>query len=142
LPYWIKGNSFFSVGKSESLKKVKNWNVWESSVLELRNYFEVGAHQDTAATSCLAKSLLEYGVFKSWAWIFHRLLQGTWSKNSSNSLGIIRLYKALKNKGFKCKRAREEQGVHPVRIISDFDDFPSLWGGEINSHSTAREPKV
>lgn len=52
----------------------------------------------TTATSWVEKSLLEFGICKSWIWIFHRLLQGTCSKNTSNSLGSIRLYKALKRR--------------------------------------------
>lgn len=86
-------------------KKLK-LKQWESSFPSLTDYSEIGAHQDRTATSSLEKSLLEFGFCKSWAWIFHRLLQGTWSKNSSNGLGSIRLYKALKNKGCECEWAR------------------------------------
>lgn len=75
LPYWIKDNLCFSAGKLGSTKEL-NWNVWESSFPIFWVCSETVAHQDIAATSCLAKSLPEFSLCKRRVWIFHRLLAG------------------------------------------------------------------
>lgn len=113
---WIKEKSCFSAGKLGSTKKLKLKCLEKVSPV-FRDYSETRVHQD------IAKSLLEFGLCKSWVWIFHRLLEGTWSKNSSNSPGSTRLYKAMKNKECKPEGARGAQSLHPARAIFHFEFF-------------------
>lgn len=129
LPHWIKQ---FIAPRLESwaLSKNSNWNVWESLPPAFRDHSETGVYWSTAAPSCLAKSLVGFSLCKSWIWIFHRLLEGTRSENSSNSPGSTRLYKALKSKGCTREQVRGALGLYSARTMSRFQSF-FLWGGQL-----------
>lgn len=120
LPSWIKENSCFSAGKLVSTKKLK-LKCLGKLFLYIQRWLWDRCISGHSCHLLLAKSLLEFSLCKSWVWIFHRLLEGTWGKNSSNNPGSVRLYKALGNKGGKREWARGAQNFYPARAVFHLD---------------------
>lgn len=98
-----------------SSKISKNGNVWKALSLYLETLW-TGAHKDIAALLLPRNIVAGIWSLQELAWIFHRLLQGTWSKKSSNSPGLIRLYKALKIRATNTNE-QGEQSWHPARTV-------------------------
>lgn len=115
LSYWIKRHML------SGWKAGFYWTLTSKILGRLTLYIESTprqAHMGTTATSWVEKSLLEFGICKSWIWIFHQLLQGTWSKNTSNSPGNIRLYKAARIWTKGCTMSTQEGPLSTLVSLS------------------------